>query len=452
MEKKLQYKRICIFLLFSILTQIPECFGQIRNRHFHEVPRKQTSQRIQEHLSKVYTQTADSLENMVVKFRDKKHNVEEEFSNPYYFPLFATSTYFQAPIHRLIGTTAKNRDKLPLNIDHVQNILDSIQAHVYTASPWYIKAQEDDEKQNISNERDLIKEVRPQVNLSNKNIGTEQLHEDDFAQDWRVTIRKPNFWNFKANTSLQLMQNHISDNWYKGGESNYSWLVQLNLEATYNNKQKIVFTNTLESKLGFLSTNNDDKHKFRTNSDMLRMTNKLGLRATKHWYYTFMLQSWTQFYRGYRSNDTKVYSDFMSPFETLFSIGMDYNLQCKKFNMSATVSPIAADLKYVDRKYLATSFGIDDGKHSKLSYGSNITIRYNWNICKNVSWNSRIYYYTDYSKAQLEWENTFNLKINKYLSTQLFLYPRFDDSAKRGEGSSYFQFKEFLSFGLNMSF
>lgn len=83
---------------------------------------------------------------------------------------------------------------------------------------------------------------------------------------------------------------------------------------------------------------------------MIRMTNKLGLRATKHWYYTFMLQSWTQFYRGYRSNDTKVYSDFMSPFENLFSIGMDYKFNCKNFDMSAAISPIAANFKYVDRK------------------------------------------------------------------------------------------------------
>lgn len=203
---------------------------------------------------------------------------------------------------------------------------------------------EDDEKTAVGSSHSLVQEVRPQVSLSGKTSNDDRPEDDTFANDWKVTIRKPNFWKFKANPKLQLMQNHISDNWYKGGESNYSWLVQLNLEATYNNKQKVVFTNTLESKLGFLSTQNDEKHKFRTNADMIRMTNKLGLRATKHWYYTFMLQSWTQFYRGYRSNDTKVYSDFMSPFENLFSIGMDYKFNCKNFDMSAAISPIAANL------------------------------------------------------------------------------------------------------------
>lgn len=71
---------------------------------------------------------------------------------------------------------------------------------------------------------------------------------------------------------------------------------------------------------------------------------------------------------------------------------------------------------------------------------------------KNVEWRGRIYYFTDYSRTQVEWENTFNLKINKYLTTRLFLYPRFDDSGKRSKNGSYFQFLEELSVGFNITF
>ena len=224
------------------------------------------------------------------------------------------------------------------------------------------------------------------------------------------------------------------------------------MNATYNNKQKVVFSNVLEAKLGFFSTKGDNLHKFRSNSDLIRLTNKLGLRATKHWYYTLLLQSWSQFYPGYKSNDAKVYSDFMSPFESVLSFGMDYSLSLKRFTASATISPLAVDFKYVDRRYLATSFGIDEGHKHRWSFGSNITVKYQWKIINNVTWDSRIYFYTDYTKALIEWENTFNMKINKYLSTKLFLYPRFDDSATRKEGKSYIQFKENLSFGLDVSF
>ena len=184
------------------------------------------------------------------------------------------------------------------------------------------------------------------------------------------------------------------------------------------------------------------------------MTNQLGLRAINHWDYTVMLQSWTQFYPGYKANDPKVYSDFMSPFEALLSVGMKYNAATrnKKFSVNATLAPLSLKLKYVDRKGLATSFGISEGHQARWDWGPNITVNYTWNILNNVSWSSRIYYFTDYSKSQIEWENTFKFTINKYLKGSLFLYPRFDDSRARQEGETYFQFNELLSLGLDFTF
>ncbi|MEE1316411.1 MAG: DUF3078 domain-containing protein, partial [Prevotella sp.] len=91
-------------------------------------------------------------------------------------------------------------------------------------------------------------------------------------------------------------------------------------------------------------------------------------------------------------------------------------------------------------------------KHSNFEFGSNITTTFEWNIWKDIRWNGRIYYFTDYDKAQIEWENTINLRINKYLTTKLFLYPRFDDSAVKKDGYSYFQFHETLTLGVDISF
>ncbi len=268
-----------------------------------------------------------------------------------------------------------------------------------------------------------------------------------------IVVRKPNFWKFSGTYSLQFTQNHVSENWYKGGESHNALLASTVMELNFNNQRKLTFDNKLEMKLGFQTSHNDEEHKYKTNSDLLRLTNKLGIRAVKNWYYTVMLQSWTQFYKGYKSNDKKVYSDFMSPFESLLSIGMDYQQTTKnnKFKVSATLSPLALKFKYVGRPSLVTSFGLDEGKHTLWEYGSNVTVNYTWNIVKNVSWTGRFYYFTDYSKTQIEWENTFNLSINRYLSAKLFLYPRFDDSRKRSEGQSNFEFNELLSLGLNVS-
>ena len=118
-----------------------------------------------------------------------------------------------------------------------------------------------------------------------------------------VLITKPNFWTFKGDYYLQFLQNYITTNWHKGGESNYSMLASLTLEANYNNKQKVKWDNKLEMKLGFQTSRSDTVHKFKANNDLLRLTSKLGLQAHKKWYYTLQLLAYTQFTRGLKSND-----------------------------------------------------------------------------------------------------------------------------------------------------
>ena len=399
------------------------------------------------------------------RFEKYKYTRPDTLANPYYFYIFAQPTYYSMPMHEMIGIldSAPSWEAsytpptlLPEGSVTPQPLLSSINralSEIYIEKPQFITQNEDLHMSESGIRSDVNKDVKPVVKLTEKVEEGGNAISDNFKNDdWDIVVHRPNFWKFKANFSFQMMQYFVSDNWYKGGESNYSWLASSVIEANYNNKQKVTFDNKLEMRLGFQSSKGDEKHKFRANSDLLRLTNKLGMKATKHWYYTLMLQSWTQFYPSYKKNDEKVYSDFMSPFESILTLGMDYKLDLKKFSLSATISPFAGNFKYVDRKALAPSFGLDEGKHNKFDFGSNITVRYNWNIMKNVSWGGRIFYFTDYETTRVEWENTFNLVINKFLSTKLFIYPRFDDGVKKKEGHSYFQFHETLSVGFNYNF
>ena len=52
----------------------------------------------------------------------------------------------------------------------------------------------------------------------------------------------------------------------------------------------------------------------------------------------------------------------------------------------------------------------------------------------------------------MEWENTISLQVSKYISANIFLYPRFDDSTKRNDDLGYFQFNEYSSLGFAYSF
>ena len=122
-------------------------------------------------------------------------------------------------------------------------------------------------------------------------------------------------------------------------------MASVTLQANYNNKQKVKFENKLELKLGMLTSRGDTLHGVRTSEDLIRYTGKLGLQATKNWYYTLQLIAQTQFMRGYKSNDPKVYSDIMSPLNLNFSLGMSYNVNAfdGKLTGSIQLAPLAGD-------------------------------------------------------------------------------------------------------------
>lgn len=404
---------------------------------------------------------AFALDSLISRYQNWHYEGADTLSNPYYASLFGTPMLYGGTLQRMIANIDTAR--VPAMITSSQHAYDIVSAtdnlvlQTYMQHPWYV-LYEEPKRGTVDVDAQIRQAAKPDVSLTERfaekdrhNQPPTELPDDD---EWGIVVRKPNFWTLKANLSLQFTQSYVSDNWYKGGESNNALLASTVLEANYNNHRKITFDNKLEMKLGFQSSHNDDEHKYKTNSDLIRLTNKLGLKAVNHWNYAVMLQSWTQFYRGYKANDPKIYSDFMSPFESLLSLGMDYQFTSKnkKFKLTATLSPFALKLLYVNRPSLATTFGLSEGHHTDWTYGSNITVNYSWQIVKNVAWTGRIYWFTDYSNTQLEWENTFNLTINRYLSAKLFIYPRFDDNVVRKEGQSYFQFNELLSLGFNIDF
>ena len=409
---------------------------------------------------------AAAFDSLVTVYKDWHYAGSDTLSNPYYAPLMGSPTLYSATLHRLMGlsadTATRQCEKMLPSSDRMYAITeatDNALMAAYTAFPWFVLHEE--AEQGTMNVENRIREgVRAESTLTERFVKEEKREEQAMVvpspgdEGWDILVRRPNFWTFKTRLSFQFTQNHVSDNWYKGGEDHNTLLASTTIEANFNNQQKITFDNKLEMNLGFQTSENDEEHKFKTYSDLLRLTNSFGLQAIKNWYYTVKLQSWTQFCRGYRSNDKKVYSDSMSPFESLLSVGMTFKTQTKnnKFNIDANFSPIGLKLKYVDRDALATSFGLTEGHKAKWERGSNITVNYTWNLMKNVSWRSRFYYFTDYSKSQIEWENTFSFTINKYLKGSIFLYPRFDDSRQRQEGESYFQFSEQLLFGLEFNF
>lgn len=361
-----------------------------------------------------------------------------------YSKLFTPLTFYHAPANHFLRMYSES------GLDSLDRMLDKTLMNIYLSRPDLVKSTESrldvvgapipegaPRKSNI----DIVDDVAP------KAIEIE-------ATPMNIYVKKPNFWTIKGDYYLQFLQNYVSDNWYKGGESNYSMLGSITMQANYNNKQKVKWENKLELRLGYQTSKGDTLHKYKTSEDLIRYTGKLGLQATKRWYYTLQMIAQTQFTQGLKSNDQFIYSDFMSPFKLNLSVGMDYNVDWLNHRLkgSAHIAPLAFNWKYVGREALATRYGLKEGQHGMTDYGSEFTLDFTWQMAENLRWKSRLYGYTTYERAELEWENTISFQFNKYISTNIFLYPRFDDGTTRKEGESYWQFKEYASVGFSYSF
>ena len=385
---------------------------------------------------------------------------KEPVSNGQYYKLFAPLTFY----HAVAGDQLSIASDDP---DEVSQAINQALMHVYLNRPDLVEVTETEQEEAGELRQDIID--KPIVQDATMVDQSEPMPEAPRVEQEAVAVEKPKFWTRKGDGFLQFMQNYVSGNWYKGGESNYAAVGSLTLEANYDNKSKWKWDNKLEMKLGFQTSRTDEVHKFKANEDLIRYTGKVGLQAANKWYYTLQALAYTQFSRGFKSNDIRTYSDFLSPLNISLGLGMEYKVKALNDKLTGTInlSPLAVNYRYVDRSkfwkkkdektvddfdWFPGRYGIDDGKHHLTDFGSQVTAALEWKINDVVSWKTRFYGFTSYHRAELEWENTFALRVSKYISANLFLFPRFDDSNKWDDDLGYWQFKEYSSLGFSYNF
>lgn len=427
------------FLLITALVFVAESSAQRQHRRRARVDSALVVKAYTDSLIK-YKQKLDSIASA----HDQDANT---LSDGRYYRLFAPLTFYHSAAAKALGA-----DTAATYSDKVTDAVDDALLKMYLKRPDLVKNTESALNKTGSIRNDIIDEpIKQDINIVDK---AEPLPDVSIYAPTNVIVKRPNFWTFGGDGNLQLLQNYVSDNWYKGGESNYSMVANMTLTANYNNKSRVKFENKFELKLGFQTSQDDTLHKFKTNNDLIRYTGKLGLQAKNNWYYTIQLLAYTQFTQGLKSNDKKVYSDFMSPFNLNIGLGMDYAVATKnnKLKGSINLSALAFNFLYVDRKDLASGYGAIAGHRTKEDFGSQVTVDLTWTISDQIKWKSRFYGYTTYERVQMEWENTITLNIIKYISTNIFLYPRFDDGSNYDEGLGYWQFKEYCSLGFTYDF
>lgn len=267
-------------------------------------------------------------------------------------------------------------------------------------------------------------------------------------------------WLHNVSTSLQFSQAYISKGWYQGGSDylsllgNFYWDLQLNTVW----HPKLLFTSTLQYRLGFNTIDNDQFRKYQISQDVLQYNLKLGYKAVSNWYYSVTGQFRTQVLNRYPNNSMTRVNSFLSPATTDVGLGMTYSKQNKKrtFSLNTSIAPFSYQMTMsVDPEIPETNFGIEKGKRFVSKMGSTADINWNWKIFKNVNYRSRMYLFSDYKMFRGDWENYFDFSFNKYFSSQVQLLFRYDTNRNNEtpkESLKKWQMKEIMGVGLTYSF
>ena len=353
---------------------------------------------------KVYVDSIKVLRQRLDSVNQLNDSLRKETTDGRYYRLFAPTTFYHSGANKVLSLH-------PQTGDEVTDAIDQAMMNVYMKRPDLVTNTESRLQKTGSVREDVNQEVKQHVELVEQ---TAPQPDEPEIVPTGIVVTKPNFWSFKGDGFLQFLQNYVSGNWYKGGESNYSAVGALTLEMNYNDKDKYTWENKLEMKLGFQTSRSD---------------------------------------KGFKANDPKVYSDFFSPFDLNIGLGMEYKVHALNGRLTGTLNflPVAYNLRYVGRSSLFDAFGTK-GKHALHELGAQFTGDVQWKIVDQITWKSRLYAFTAYTRALIEWENQIEFKVTKYISANLFLYPRFDDAAARDADHGYWQFMEYSSLGLSYNF
>lgn len=292
---------------------------------------------------------------------------------------------------------------------------------------------------------------------SKRSVTVEERTFDNLqaAQGEKIKVRS---WIHSFNASIQVSQAYLSENWYQGGENNvnvlgnFVWTVKLNP----NVYKKLLFENSVQYKVSVNSASQDTIRGYSISQDLFQVNTKFGYKAIDKWYYSTTLRFKTQLFNNYKSNTNDMTASILSPADLNIGVGMTYSTvsKNKKWKFDMSLSPLSTDMKICReiKKLNPTSFGIDEGKHFKVLFGSNLEAKMVWQLSREVTWSSRLFAFTDYEDIQGDWENTLDFTINKYLSTKIYAHLRYDNSVAKHKDWKYWQFNEILSFGFNYKF
>ncbi len=281
-------------------------------------------------------------------------------------------------------------------------------------------------RQNVRNSDSLyrVSTDRPQVSRRN-------LYYDPAAvKAEKLRLRKErNTIEFNASLETSLQQ---FENWTGSGSNNFYALATMFFRHQYK-KDKLSFDYRVDATYGM----NFIDDAFFKNKDEFKINAQLGWTMHRNWSYSASMNIRSQFSTGYKSRtEHEIVSGFMAPGYFDIAGGFTYSNQGP---FKVTLSPLSGNIVTVLDKRLsdAGSYGVPPGEKylGKIGYSGEIYFDIAFGRRKGFRYRSNLYVFMPYVEIDnptIRWENTFEIKITKYISTKLYgqLYYQKEASTK----------------------
>lgn len=247
--------------------------------------------------------------------------------------------------------------------------------------------------------------------------------------------------SFNGGYGVNINQLALS-NWAAGGENSFTGKAFAELKLVYHTK---MLEQTLGGSFAFGLSRFADK-RIEKSDDKIDLTYSMSRNSKDLWKITLVSTFSTQFANGYKyPNDSTVISTFFAPAYLTLSGGYTYKTKDEHFQIYA--SPLAGKITFVLDQNLADAgcFGVKKGyydqdsiwvpgEHLAPSLGVNVIVNYKQPIGKNITYTTLLNAFYNYAERRdddrlsldVNWENSINFVITKYITTILFVHLKYD--------------------------
>lgn len=289
-------------------------------------------------------------------------------------------------------------------------------------------------------------------------------------------IKPISYWKKKNNVGLNMSEVTFS-NWNAGGVNSVSALINGTFGRGYK-KKHLLWENELVLKYGL---NAQEGQKIRKTDDAIAINSTFGYRrdTLSSWYYSGKVNFNTQFANGFSGSNPTPISRFMAPGYLFMGGGAEFSPSSKELKIY--ISPVTTKSTFVLDQELANkgAFGVQkavfdsegnivsEGKKVYSEFGFLMTNAWKEEVFKNIVLTNRMSLYSDYlnsfGNVDVDWELSLELKVNKYVKTNIGSHIKYDDDVKfnkildsNGEvvdvGVPKIQFKQLLGVGVLYAF